>query len=85
MQPAQVEAGLACRSIKTDGNTKKVVVKSQIFRASAEGVDGVVDSQSKSKCLNKVKRVGNTGNKLANVNIISSCVENASECKTGVH
>ena len=32
-----------------------------------------------------MKEVKNTGNKLANVNMISSGVENTSECQKGVH
>ena len=59
VQPAQVEAALARRLVKTDNSTKKMVVKSKVFKASAKGVDGVVDSQSESKCLNKVKRAEN--------------------------
>ena len=84
VQPANVEAALACRH-KRDSNTKKVLVKSKNFRASTGSIDGIDDSKSQNNCLNKVEEVENTGNKLENVNMMSSGVENASECTEGVH
>ena len=86
VHPTNIEAALACnvkRNCKTGG--KKVLVESKIFRASTGSIDGLDDSKTQNKGVNKEKRLRDTCSNLANTNMSSNGVENASEYTDGVH
>ena len=86
MHPANIEAALAC-NFKSNSKTgsKKFLVESRIFRASAGSIDGLDNSKVKNKCLSKEEKLEDIGSNLAKINMNSRGVENASEYIDGVH